>query len=192
MPTDVHRGKSSRIQDRRTGPAGVFTGTGLMLYLLTLPVAAGDWPQILGPERTGIGRQEKLADRWPDSGPKTRWTHRTGEGTAGVAVLGETVVLFHRQGDEEVIEALAASTGSRAGDAPTRPISARRSAAIMDRSASPPLLEIWSSRSAHRVCSVAGTSKMESRGGDETRTRTLTLEKDTSEQAAVRWLKTGE
>lgn len=74
--------------------------------------AAGDWPQILGPDRTGIAAaDERLADRWPAAGPREVWRRPVGSGFAGVAVAGPRVVLFHRLDDQEVVEALDAATG---------------------------------------------------------------------------------
>src|SRR5438128_7997108 len=79
---------------------------------LPLPSMAGEWPQILGPSRNGIAADdEKLADRWPQSGPKVVWRRKAGSGYAGVAVSGGRVVLFHRLEDEEVAECLDAATG---------------------------------------------------------------------------------
>ena len=75
---------------------------------------AGDWPQILGPARTGIAAaDERLADRWPEAGPPVRWRREVGAGYAGVAVSGDSVVLFHRRGHEEIVESLDAATGKR-------------------------------------------------------------------------------
>ena len=74
---------------------------------------AGDWPQILGPNRDGrAAADEKLADSWPKDGPPVVWQRDVGGGFAGVAVAGNTVVLFHRVGDEEVAEAMDAKTGT--------------------------------------------------------------------------------
>ena len=97
--------KGIRRLGRAWGPAVLLT------YLLAAPASAGDWPQILGPDRTGVAEQERLAERWPEAGPKLLWTKPVGEGTAGVAVQDESVVLFHRLGDEEVLESLDAATG---------------------------------------------------------------------------------
>lgn len=73
---------------------------------------AGDWPQILGPNRDGRATaDEKLADSWPKSGPPVVWQRDVGDGFAGVAVSGGTLVVFHRVEDEEVAEALDAKTG---------------------------------------------------------------------------------
>ncbi len=90
---------------------------------------AGDWPQLLGPQRDGhAAADERIAESWPDAGPKARWRRPIGRGYAGPVVVGETVVVFHREasrggsGDEEVIEAIDAASGqTRWRDAhPTR------------------------------------------------------------------------
>lgn len=73
--------------------------------------SAGDWPQILGPSRNGVALDEKLADKFPSGGPKTVWQRDVGEGYAGIAVAKEKAVLFHRVGNEELVEAHAAGTG---------------------------------------------------------------------------------
>lgn len=76
------------------------------------PLLAGDWPQILGPNRDGrASADEKLAESWAPDGPPVVWERDVGSGFSGVAVAGRTVVLFHRVGDSEVAEALDATTG---------------------------------------------------------------------------------
>lgn len=73
---------------------------------------AGDWPQILGPDRNGISaNDEKLLAKWAKSGPAVIWEREVGSGYAGLAVAGETAILFHREQNDEVVEALSASTG---------------------------------------------------------------------------------
>ncbi|MGB8854005.1 MAG: PQQ-binding-like beta-propeller repeat protein [Pirellulales bacterium] len=82
------------------------------MVLMMAVASAGDWPQILGPERTGIAAaDERLADRWPDSGPREVWRRDVGAGYAGVAVAAGRVILFHRLADREVVEAIDAATG---------------------------------------------------------------------------------
>lgn len=87
----------------------------LTIFLLcpTLVANAGDWPQILGPNRNGIAEKEKLADAWPDGGPKELWSKPVGDGFSGVAVQGDKAIVFHRIGDEEVAECVGAATGKR-------------------------------------------------------------------------------
>lgn len=72
---------------------------------------AGDWPQILGPQRNGVAEGEKLVATWPKTGPKTVWSMPVGTGLAGVAVAQGTAYVFHRQGDNEQLDAVDALTG---------------------------------------------------------------------------------
>ena len=71
---------------------------------------AGDWPQILGPQRNGQADGETLQP-WKESIPKTLWTFELGQGYAGPAVADGRVVIFHRAGDSEQLDALDATTG---------------------------------------------------------------------------------
>jgi outer membrane protein assembly factor BamB len=72
---------------------------------------AGEWPQILGPNRNGIAVGEKLAERWPKGGPAVEWRCPVGRGFAGPAVSGGKAVIFDRQGDFEVVTARNATSG---------------------------------------------------------------------------------
>lgn len=74
-------------------------------------VHAGDWPQILGPHRSGVAVDEKPIPKLPQVGPRQRWQYPVGQGFAGVAVVGDQVILFHRMGDQEIVESLDARTG---------------------------------------------------------------------------------
>ena len=74
---------------------------------------AGDWPQILGPNRTGIADpDEKLASQWPETGPREVWRRPVGSGYAGIAVVDGVAFVFHRIDDREITEALDAKTGT--------------------------------------------------------------------------------
>lgn len=83
------------------------------MALMMAAASAGEWPQILGPGRSGIAAaDERLADRWPDSGPRELWRRNVGAGYAGVAVAAGRAILFHRLADREVVEAFDAATGT--------------------------------------------------------------------------------
>ncbi|MDA1051317.1 MAG: PQQ-binding-like beta-propeller repeat protein [Planctomycetota bacterium] len=84
------------------------------LALLLAPsseCSAGDWPQILGPSRSGQAQDEPVIPKWPASGPKQVWSYPVGQGFAGPAVVGNRVIVFHRDRDAERVEALDAATG---------------------------------------------------------------------------------
>lgn len=72
---------------------------------------AGDWPQILGPARNGEARDEPVIAKWKAAGPTHRWSYPVGQGFAGPAVVGNRVLVFHRVGDAERVEAIDAATG---------------------------------------------------------------------------------
>jgi outer membrane protein assembly factor BamB len=73
---------------------------------------ADDWPQLLGPERNGVYRGVALADTWGSQGPRVVWRKQVGAGFAGPAVVQGHVIVFHRVGNEEVVESLDAQTGT--------------------------------------------------------------------------------
>ncbi len=83
----------------------------LLAASLERSVSAGEWPQILGSNRNGIATGERIADSWPAGGPKVVWQRRAGSGFAGSVVAGGKAVLFHRVGNEEIVEAMSAATG---------------------------------------------------------------------------------
>jgi outer membrane protein assembly factor BamB len=91
---------------RRLVFAVLLVATGIVVQ-----VAAFDWPQFLGPDRNGT-YAGPLADSWGPSGPKVAWRKQVGQGFAGPAVVGTRVLLFHRVGNEEVLESLDARTGN--------------------------------------------------------------------------------
>lgn len=82
-----------------------------MLLSVASISSAGDWPQILGPQRSGIATGEMLVDTLPASGPKKLWEARIGSGAAGVVVHGDTAVLFHRLRNEDTLTAYDATSG---------------------------------------------------------------------------------
>ena len=83
------------------------------LAVLSGSAAAGDWPQILGPQRNGRAEREALLESWPSGGPREIWHREVGHGYAGIAAAGNICILFHRVGDEAVVEQLDAATGER-------------------------------------------------------------------------------
>jgi outer membrane protein assembly factor BamB len=89
----------------------------LRFVSIALLVAAGvglsaeDWPQFLGPERNGVYRGPALAEMWGPQGPKVVWRRNVGQGFSGPVVAQGRVILFHRVGNEEVVESLDPRTG---------------------------------------------------------------------------------
>lgn len=81
------------------------------------PLAPGavthDWRSFLGPTHNALSSEKPLLERFGKDGPAVVWEVSKGEGYATPAVVGDRVVLFHRVGDQEVVECLHAETGQR-------------------------------------------------------------------------------
>jgi len=80
-----------------------------VFFLFPFSLHGGDWPQILGPHRNGVADDETLTAGQPE----VLWQVETGEGFAGPVVADGRVVLFHRAGDSDRVEAFEAATGKR-------------------------------------------------------------------------------
>lgn len=72
---------------------------------------AGDWPQILGPHRSGVYVGSPLTWTWKGGEPERLWGKEVGEGFAGPAVFKDQLFLFHRVSDFEVLQCFRKSTG---------------------------------------------------------------------------------
>ena len=83
----------------------------LALCLLPLAALAQDWPQFLGPTRNGVAAEMKLAATWPNEGPAILWQRKVGAGFSGPIVAGDSLILFHREDTQEVVECLNATNG---------------------------------------------------------------------------------
>ena len=79
-------------------------------FLTRLP--AEDWPRFLGPRADNTSTETGLLDKWPTKGPPLLWDKAVGTGYSAPSVRGELVVLHHRVGGEEIVEAFEAATGN--------------------------------------------------------------------------------
>jgi outer membrane protein assembly factor BamB len=90
---------------------------GLTFRAAPRPLAPGavthDWRSFLGPAQNATSTETPLLARFGPNGPAVVWEVTKGEGYASPAVVGERLILFHRVGDEEVVECLHAETGRR-------------------------------------------------------------------------------
>src|SRR5258706_7538805 len=73
---------------------------------------AHDWPQHLGPARNGVYNGPALAATWPAGGPRKVWQKPVGAGFASPVVAGDALILFHRVGNQEVVESWEARSGN--------------------------------------------------------------------------------
>jgi outer membrane protein assembly factor BamB len=91
-------------------PAAILA-LGMVVAQSLIAATAADWPQFLGPQRNGSYSGPPLARTWPTDGPPILWKRTVGAGFAGPAVSQERLIVFHRLGDQAVVECLEARTG---------------------------------------------------------------------------------
>ena len=89
-----------------------FLVLGSTMIAIAVGAAAEDWPQFLGPGRNGVYRGPALADTWGAQGPKVVWRKSVGQGFSGPVVVQGHLILFHRIGNQEVVDAIDARTGA--------------------------------------------------------------------------------
>lgn len=85
-----------------------------VLYLFSIIPAvchASDWPQFLGPDRSGISGETGLIDSWPKTGPREVWRIEGGVGMSGMAISNGTLVTLIQRDGEQFVVALATSSG---------------------------------------------------------------------------------
>jgi outer membrane protein assembly factor BamB len=71
-----------------------------------------DYPQFLGPDRTGVVPAMALATDWKKSPPKLLWRRRVGAGWSGFAVASGMVVTQEQRGTREMVVAYDVADGS--------------------------------------------------------------------------------
>ena len=80
--------------------------------LVASTVAATDWPQWRGPDRTGVSEETGLAREWPDEGPPLVWEVRSlGNGYGTVSVVGDRIFVQGTREEESIVFALDVESG---------------------------------------------------------------------------------
>lgn len=83
----------------------------MLILAASMFCRADDWPQFLGPNRSGTSAETNTIVPWSGDGPKVVWQRDVGSGFAGPSVKNDRLLLFHRIGNEERLECFAAATG---------------------------------------------------------------------------------
>ena len=83
-----------------------------LTMLAAAPLAAADWPDFRGPNRNGVYPDSDIVSAFPPGGPPLMWEKQVGAGFANPVVSKGRLILFHRRGNEEIVEALDSGSGS--------------------------------------------------------------------------------
>lgn len=106
--------ESGRLAAKSTMATGTRGWTAAILVLGALAVGSAahgsDWPQWRGPNRDGQAVGGKLPDELP-AALHQLWKVPVGGGQSSPIVVGDRVFIHARQGEDEVVLALSASTG---------------------------------------------------------------------------------
>ncbi|MBI3467906.1 MAG: PQQ-like beta-propeller repeat protein [Planctomycetes bacterium] len=71
---------------------------------------AGEWPQFLGPNRTGISSEINLIESWPVDGPKEVWRAQGGIGMSGLSISrGRLLTIVQKEGEQRLVSLKAQS-----------------------------------------------------------------------------------
>jgi outer membrane protein assembly factor BamB len=81
--------------------------------LLSVSALASDWPHFLGPQYDQTSKETNLLHDWPSDGPKKLWEYAKGSGHAAPAISQGVAVLFHSEGNDEIVDAIDVTTGQR-------------------------------------------------------------------------------
>lgn len=88
---------------------------------LTSAASADDWPQFLGPNRTGVSAEKGLIQDWPADGPRELWRVPCRGGLSGVAVVGNIAVTMTQQA-QQAVTAFDVVSGKQLWSTPIAPI----------------------------------------------------------------------
>ena len=83
----------------------------LIVVVLCFSQAHADWPQWLGPNRTGISSETGLVTTWAKDGPTVVWEKELGEGFSGISVADGRVYTMFSAGEDEFVICLNEKTG---------------------------------------------------------------------------------
>jgi outer membrane protein assembly factor BamB len=98
------------------------TSTFLVVAALAVNTAArADWPQFLGPDRTGVSKETGLLATWPEGGPKEVWRVPGGVGMSGFAVSGGRLVTLVQNDGQQWLVCHESNTGKPIWKTPLAP-----------------------------------------------------------------------
>jgi len=89
-------------------------------------LAAADWPQWQGPDRTRMSRETGLLQEWPAGGPRLIWTaNGLGTGYGSMAVAGDRLFVQGARGQNSFVIALNRADGTEVWAKALGPIETR-------------------------------------------------------------------
>jgi outer membrane protein assembly factor BamB len=92
---------------------------GIAVNDMAVNCMAADWPQYLGPTRTGISPETGLLSEWPESGPALEWTFRdAGIGFSSMAIADGRMFTCGARDEQEFLICVDVNSGKELWAAP--------------------------------------------------------------------------
>jgi outer membrane protein assembly factor BamB len=96
--------------------ASGFVVSAMLSAAVAAQTRAGDWPQWRGPNRDAVITGFTEPKTWPERLTR-KWKLDVGLGYASPVLVGNRIYMFSRQGDNEIVRALDADSGSKVWEA---------------------------------------------------------------------------
>ena len=91
--------------------SSIIFGLGTLAVWPAALLAAPDWNQWRGPDRTGIIHGFEAPKTWTKDSLAKKWTVTVGEGHASPVVVGDRIYIFAREDEKEILRCLALADG---------------------------------------------------------------------------------
>ena len=86
-------------------------GSGTLPVVPDQPSKSPGWPCLYGPHHLSVSDETDVQLPWIGESPPIQWSRAVGTGYSAPVVVGERLILLHRVGDEEIVEAFDPKTG---------------------------------------------------------------------------------
>lgn len=97
---------------KRTGYFTVFVASIVATaYVAAGPASTAGWTQWGGAKQEFIAPAGRLAEKWPESGPKKLWERDLGEGYSSILAEGDRLYTMYRKDGQERVVCLSAKDG---------------------------------------------------------------------------------
>jgi outer membrane protein assembly factor BamB len=83
----------------------------VLLWVVSPPAAAEDWPRWRGPDLNGISREKTWTTDWPQEGPPVLWRANVSTGFSAVAVAQGRLFTLGNSNETEIVSCLDAANG---------------------------------------------------------------------------------
>lgn len=83
----------------------------MSVIAVDVAIGAESWSRFLGPNGDGTSSETGLLQSLPAQGPRLVWSKAVGTGYSAPSVWGDQLMLHHRVGNREIVQAFNAETG---------------------------------------------------------------------------------